>query len=199
MKLKKVGFLSAARRFRTKLFLGIFSLFLVTAAGTDLQSYDGGLLWVLVHDESAAAGCTPIWKDSNYDTWVLITCSISQYGASELYLNPTDPNTPIYFMVVKLHEDTYRIIGEHRKLIQLYRKIAKMKNYSLQQLINLSESELHAELKSHGYVRPLPPEIYCNPDSAYRMIDGTCNSLQHICWGATNIGLKRLIPPDYAD
>ncbi|XP_076367528.1 salivary peroxidase/catechol oxidase-like isoform X2 [Tachypleus tridentatus] len=120
-------------------------------------------------------------------------------GTGERYFNATDPYLPTYFMILKLHENTYRITGEYQTLFELYKKIAKMKSYSLRELISFSESQLYAELDPYGYKRPPQPQVYCDSGSQYRTMDGTCNNLHHFCWGATNIGLKRLLPPDYAD
>ncbi|CAG0889888.1 unnamed protein product [Cyprideis torosa] len=41
--------------------------------------------------------------------------------------------------------------------------------------------------------------IKCDYTARYRSIDGTCNSGMVNTWGATNIPLRNMLPPDYFD
>ena len=39
----------------------------------------------------------------------------------------------------------------------------------------------------------------CDSKTPYRSITGTCNNLNHPLWGSANIGMRRLLPPEYSD
>jgi hypothetical protein len=41
--------------------------------------------------------------------------------------------------------------------------------------------------------------IKCDPKFPYRTFDGSCNNLQNLWWGKTNMPFKRLMTPAYAD
>lgn len=57
---------------------------------------------------------------------------------------------------------------------------------------------LNARLPNECYPEQRKP-IFCDPNSRYRTIDGTCNNLQNPYWGSSYTVFDRLVPAVYED
>ncbi|GIX94018.1 peroxidasin [Caerostris extrusa] len=70
----------------------------------------------------------------------------------------------------------------------------------LTSLKGLSPSEAAAFLEHQGLTVPPPKPIICDHNTPfYRTLDGSCNNLQHPCWGKAHEPFQRWLPPAYAN
>ncbi|GBM89563.1 Peroxidasin [Araneus ventricosus] len=70
----------------------------------------------------------------------------------------------------------------------------------LAELRNLPPSEVAELLAAHGVLVPRRTAITCDFNSPfYRSMDGSCNNLEHPCWGKSGEPYQRWLPPVYAD